>query len=280
MAQVQVNYFSGALMRQMTFQAIVPVDKLTFMGEAARRKKPFQTLYLLHGIFGNCMDWMTGTRIERWAQDKNLVVIMPSGDNSFYVDHPHDGARYGEFIGKELVEITRSLFPLSHDREDTYIGGLSMGGYGAMRNGLKYADTFGYIISLSGKLLFDDLDHLSAHSPALIGNRSYYESCFGDLDQVIGSDKDNCALIDRLLAEKKPVPRIFMAIGTEDFLLESNRTYHQFLIERGVEVDYHEEPGDHEWDFWDRWIERALNWLPLEGRWKGVSSGNVQPAKD
>ena len=71
-----------------------------------------------------------------------------------------------------------------------------------------------------------------------------------------------------------------MAIGTEDFLLESNRTYHQFLIERGVEVDYHEEPGDHEWDFWDRWIERALNWLPLEGRWKGVSSGNVQPAKD
>lgn len=280
MAQVQVNYFSGALMRQMTFQAIVPVDKLTFMGEAARRKKPFQTLYLLHGIFGNCMDWMTGTRIERWAQDKNLVVIMPSGDNSFYVDHPCDGARYGEFIGRELVDMTRSMFPLSHEREDTYIGGLSMGGYGAMRNGLKYSDTFGYIVSLSGKLLFDDLDSLSDHSPMLVGSRNYYASCLGDLDQVIGSDKDNCALIDRLLEEKKTIPKIFVAIGTEDFLLETNRTYHRFLMERGVDVEYHEGPGAHEWDFWDRWIERALNWLPLEDKVKGVSSGNVQPVED
>ena len=276
MAQVQVNYFSGALMRQVTFQAIVPVDKMMIMNIPDKEQKPFQTLYLLHGIFGNHMDWMTGTRIERWAQEKDLVVIMPAGDNSFYVDHPRDGARYGEFIGKELVEITRKMFPLSHRREDTFIGGLSMGGYGAMRNGLKYADTFGYIVSLSGKLLFDDLDDLVEHSPMLIGSRNYYTSCMGDLDKLAGSDKDNCALIDRLLEQHKPIPSIFIAVGTDDFLLETNRNYHRFLQERGVEVTYQEGPGAHEWDFWDRWIKRALDWLPLGETSQGINSGNVQ----
>lgn len=276
MAQVQVNYFSGALMRQVTFNAIVPVDKLTFPGSPVREKKPYKTLYLLHGIFGNYTDWLAGTRIERWAQENNLVVIMPSGDNSFYVDHADAGAMYGEFIGKELVEMTRDMFPLSDKREDTFIGGLSMGGYGAMRNGLKYSDTFGYIVSLSGKVLIEDMLNAKENTATIIGRRSYYESCFGDLKQVIGSDKDNKALIQKLIAEKRPIPKIFMAIGTEDFLLEDNREFHQFLTDNGVDVDYFEGPGAHEWDFWDRWIKKALDWLPLENRVKGINSGNVQ----
>lgn len=276
MAQIQVNYFSGALMRQVTFQAIVPVDKMTFPGSPVREKKPYKTLYLLHGIFGNYTDWMTGTRIERWAQENDLVVIMPSGDNSFYVDNEAAGAMYGEFIGRELVEMTRRMFPLSDKREDTFIGGLSMGGYGAMRNGLKYADTFGYIISLSGKVLIDDALDATNDTPTIIGRRSYYESCFGDLNQLIGSDKDNKALIQKLIAEEKPIPKIYMAIGTDDFLLEDNRSFHAFLTEQGVDVDYFEGPGAHEWDFWDRWIKNALEWLPLEGKMKGINSGNVQ----
>lgn len=276
MAQVQVNFFSGALMRQVTFNAIVPVDKLTFPGIPVREKKPYKTLYLLHGIFGNYTDWLAGTRIERWAQENNLVVIMPSGDNSFYVDHADAGAMYGEFIGKELVEMTRDMFPLSDKREDTFIGGLSMGGYGAMRNGLKYSDTFGYIVSLSGKVLIEDMLNAKENTATIIGRRSYYESCFGDLKQVIGSDKDNKALIQKLIAEKRPIPKIFMAIGTEDFLLEDNREFHQFLTDNGVDVDYFEGSGAHEWDFWDRWIKKALDWLPLENRVKGINSGNVQ----
>lgn len=276
MAQVQVNYFSGALMRQVTFQAIVPVDKLTLRGNPLKEAKTYPTLYLLHGIFGNYTDWMTGTRIERWAQENDLAVIMPSGDNSFYVDHEDAGAMYGEFIGRELVEMTRRIFPLSDKREDTFIGGLSMGGYGAVRNGLKYADTFGYIISLSGKVLVDDAPTSTNDTPSIIGRRSYYESCFGDLNQLIGSDKDNKALVRKLLAEGKSIPKIFMAIGTDDFLLEDNRKFHAFLTEMGVDVAYFEDTGAHEWDFWDRWIKKALDWLPLESGEKGINSGNVQ----
>ena len=137
MALIQVNFMSKSLMRMVPIQVILPVDK--FFGEEGTEaeEKPFKTLYLLHGIFGNYTDWVSGTRIQRWADEKNLAVVMPSGDNAFYVDQPASANMYGEFIGKELVEITRKMFPLSRKREDTFIGGLSMGGYGAIHNGLK-----------------------------------------------------------------------------------------------------------------------------------------------
>lgn len=86
------------------------------------------------------------------GRGENLAVVMPAGENAFYVDQPSIGAMHGQFIGEELVEITRKMFPLSRKREDTFIGGLSMGGFGALRNGLKYHDTFGAVICLSGAL--------------------------------------------------------------------------------------------------------------------------------
>ncbi len=99
------------------------------------------------------------SRIYGIAQQYNLVVILPSGENSFYVDHP-SGAAYGEYIGEELIEVTRELFPLSTKREKTWIAGLFMGGYGALRNGLYYAETFSKLAAFSSPIL----SHRSAPS--------------------------------------------------------------------------------------------------------------------
>ena len=148
MALMEVNFFSKALMRPVTMNVILPADKVFFGEETEEENKPFKTLYLLHGVMGNYTDWVTGTCIKRWAEEKNLAVVMPSGANMFYMDHPNANENYSEFIGKELVKITRRMFPLSHKKEDTFIAGLSMGGYGAIRNGLKYHDTFGYIAEI------------------------------------------------------------------------------------------------------------------------------------
>ena len=112
MAFIQVSFMSKTLMRTVPLQVILPVDKFTF-GQPEREEKPFKTLYLLHGIFGNETDWVHGTRIQRWAEEKNLAVVMPAGENAFYVDQPSIGAMHGQFIGEELVEITRKMFPLS-----------------------------------------------------------------------------------------------------------------------------------------------------------------------
>ena len=149
MAIIEVNFISKCLMRVVTFNAIIPVDKFGPQAENAEQK-PLKTLYLLHGIFGNYTDWVNGTRIQAWAEANDLAVIMPSGENRFYLDDEKSGELYGEFIGKELVEFTRKLFPLSDKREDTFIAGLSMGGYGAIRNGLKYAENFGCVIMPQG----------------------------------------------------------------------------------------------------------------------------------
>lgn len=258
MAIMTVSFASKTLNRYVTFNAIVPVEKSLETGATTTK-----TLYLLHGMHGTHTDWMTNTRIAAWAQEKNLTVIMPAGENGFYVDNPHAGLLYGEFIGRELVEVTRKMFPLSQKREDTFLAGLSMGGYGAIRNGLKYAETFGYVAGLSSALIVDGAVKSEYQAEGLAGNRHYFEATFGDLTTLLGSDMDYKALVLDLQQKKVEIPALYLTCGTEDFLIEQNRDYHRFLVEHQVPVTYVEAPGVHDWYFWDTHIQRVLEWLPL-----------------
>ena len=270
MALIQVNYVSAALQRTVPLQVILPVDKLTPDGKLPKQK-PFKTLYLLHGYLGNYTDWVSGTRIQRWAEERDLCVVMPSGDNGFYVDRPATANCYGQFIGEELVEVTRRMFPLSRKREDTFIGGLSMGGFGAMRNGLKYHKTFGAVISLSGVLeLFEEWKKAPVGADC-----AFQEGLFGTLESAVNTDKNPIWLAKRL-AGKKNLPNIYIACGTEDFLLTHSRNFRDLLIENGFSVTYEEGPGGHEWDFWDTYIKKVLDWLPLADANQGINSGNVK----
>lgn len=275
MALIQVNYLSECLMRTVPVNVILPVDKLTFPGMPKREEKPYKTLYLLHGIFGNYTDWVSGTKIQRWAEEKDLAVVMPSGDNMFYVDQEDSHNFYGQFIGKELVDMTRKMFPLSRKREDTYIAGLSMGGYGALRNGLKYSETFGCIASLSGAMVVDHIAERTDDVPFFIDSRSFARSIFGDLDKAEESDKNPKWLVKKLKEEGKDIPRIYLTCGLQDSLLKANREMRDFLKEQGADVTYVEGEGAHEWDFWNRSIKDVLEWLPLEGSQAGMNSGNV-----
>ena len=269
MALIQVNYVSAALQRTVPLQVILPVDKLAPDRKLPEEKK-FKTLYLLHGYLGNYTDWVSGTRIQRWAEERDLAVVMPSGDNAFYVDRPATGNCYGQFIGEELVEVTRRMFPLSRKREDTFIGGLSMGGFGAMRNGLKYHETFGSIISFSGVLQMLENSSVNPKKTDLL----FLEETFGNLEQVLTSDK-NPAWLVKHLSGKKNLPKVYIACGTEDSLLPHSRGFRDLLIANGFDVTYEEGPGGHEWDFWDTYIKKALAWLPLEDISHGINSGNV-----
>ena len=268
MALIQMNYVSNALLRTVPVQVILPVDKLSPDGKLPAPKK-YKTLYLLNGMLGNYTDWVSGTRIQRWAEERDLAVVMPSGDNSFYVDRPADNNNYGDFIGRELVEITRRMFPLSDRKEDTFIGGLSMGGFGAVRNGLKYHDTFGAVIGLSSAMhVFEDREGAEARRP-------FAEALFGDMALAAASDKNPRVLVEAL-AGRKDLPKMYLACGTEDDLLPASRLYRGLLTEAGFDVTYFEGPGGHNWDFWDDQIKRVLEWLPLDGISQGRNSGNVK----
>lgn len=260
MALIQANIISGSLERMVPIQVILPVEKYLDGAE----KRLFPTLYLLHGVTGNCTDWLTRTNILRWAEAKGLAVVMPSGENSFYVDRPERRSCYGQFVGQELVRLTRAMFPLSCRREDTFIAGLSMGGYGAVRNGLKYHDTFSRIAGLSSANVVDGIEKRTNNASSFLGRRDFAESIFGDLTKVRDSDSDPRWLAEQLRLTGAPFPKIYLACGTEDGLLESNWRLRDALRAAGADVTYEEGPGDHEWDFWDRYIRRVLDWLPLD----------------
>lgn len=276
MAHMQMSFYSNELKREIKCQVIMPVDKVSKNGQRLWDGHKLKCLYLLHGVNGAEEDWMLGTRILAWAQERNLAVVMPAGENRFYVDKKSPDAKFGRFIGAELPEMIRSLFPVSDKREDTFIGGLSMGGYGALINGLKYTENFGAIVGLSNGLMLERIEEASYGAESYIDDRAYYEEVFGELDEIKGSDRDYYALVLKNKEQGKMFPDIFIACGSEDFLIQENRKFVQFLKEQEVPVHYEEGPGEHNWEFWDTYIKKALDWLPLEKAESGVNSGNVK----
>lgn len=257
MALMQISFFSSCMKREVTFNALLPLDRPETEGEGG---KPLKSLYLLHGYCGSHTDWISFSRIRELSDRYRIAVFMPAGENRFYLDDEEGETLLGQFIGRELVEFTRRTFPVSLEREDTFIGGLSMGGYGAIRNGLKYAETFGQIIALSSALIPYNIARMQPGHHNGIAGYGYYKSVFGDLEQVLGSDKDPEELVRRLKKDDLSIPRIYMACGTEDFLLDVNQRFHQFLISEKIEHIYKETAGAHTWEFWNDKIGGALEW--------------------
>ena len=269
MALITVNYLSKALFRTVTVNVILPADKISFatMDYSMKPGKKFKTLYLLHGLLGNYTDWVSGTRIQRWAEEKGIAVVMPTGDNAFNVNGVTPNNDYGTFIGEELPQVMERMFPLSSKREDRYIAGLSMGGFGALRNGLKYSETFSHIAVLSGAL------QILEPGPDNIAGEHLI---FGDFETAAKSDKNPRVAMKELIEEGRTKPEIYMATGLSDSLIEADRMYRDLLAENGFHVLWDEEPGAHEWDFWDRQIRKILDWLPLDETDQGMNSGNVR----
>lgn len=278
MAFSTMNFFSMSLKRTVTMNVVIPSDKMVFPGMPVPERKPFKTLYLLHGVFGNYTDWVNGTRLQALASNHNLCVVMPSGDNKFYCDSEISGDMYGKFIGEELVKFTRDTFNLSHKREDTFIGGLSMGGFGSLVNGLRNPDTFGFITALSSALI-KNMILSSVDEPGRdIFTRPQYKTMFNlqNIEDFAGSVNDYEHLAKELAKKGGNKPKIYMACGTEDGLVVTNRAYRDLLKEQGFDVTYEEGPGVHDWAFWDAYIEKAISWLPVDSVVRGISSENVR----
>ena len=277
MAFLTVNFFSKALLRPVTVNVVIPTDKMVFPGMPVPEKKPFKTLYLLHGVFGNYTDWVNGTRIQALANNKNLCVVMPCGDNKFYSNSSQSGDRYGDFIANDLVEFIEDTFRVSKNPADRFIGGLSMGGFGAITNALRNPEKYSHVIMLSAALIKNKILNAVNEPGFDIFTRKQYEVMFDlkDASEFEGS----CCDYDKLaadLADSANKPKVYMACGTEDSLFEPDEKFRDLLKEKGFDVTWECGPGIHDWAFWDAYIEKALEWLPLGEAVKGISSENVQ----
>lgn len=144
MAFLQIDYKSEALMRGVNIKVILPSD-----GMAGKWEPPYKTLYLLPGYSATATELITYLGLRGQSELKGIAIVLPDGENLFYQDLPDRMTFYSTYVGKELVEVTRKMLPLSTKREDTFIGGISMGGYGALYNGFKYRDTFSKVVAFS-----------------------------------------------------------------------------------------------------------------------------------
>ncbi len=167
-----------------------------------------------------------------------------------------NGERYGTFIEEEVTSVSRSLFPLSARREDTFVAGLSMGGYGAYRLALRRPDLFCAAGSFSGALNVARLGQEADEQ-----RKTEWQRIFGDTDRIVGSDRDLFHLVGALPQAARGQLRLYQCCGTEDFLYQDNILFRDHARRLGLNLSFSEGPGDHEWGYWDRQVRDFLDWL-------------------
>lgn len=209
--------------------------------------QPQNTLILLHGLSGACDTWNRRTSIERYAQKHNLAVIMPEVQRSWYTDMVY-GLPYFTFITDELPRLAANTLRVPVDPAHLYVGGLSMGGYGALKCALRAGDVFSRGASLSGAA---DIRQLPPGG--------YWEDVFGPREQIPGSFNDLFAAAKALPPENRPP--LYMWCGTEDSLLPGNHALRDHLLALGYDLTYAESAGNHAWQWWDLHIQDVLRWL-------------------
>jgi putative tributyrin esterase len=255
MALIHCSFFSDVLGLSTSMTVILPQqtrNQIGMGGVSLREKHP--VLYLLHGMSDDDTIWTRRTSIERYVAGLDLAVVMPQVHRSFYCDMEY-GMKFWTFLSEELPALARSFFPISSEREDNFVAGLSMGGYGALRWALRKPEAFAAAASLSGAVN-------RARKPADPARTRDYFLVFGDRE-VAGTEDDLFFLIDRLDKSKGPRPKIYQCCGTEDFLYEDNVLFRDACRRTGLDFTYSEETGIHEWGYWDRKIRDVLAWLPV-----------------
>lgn len=261
MSTIHATFRSEALMSNGEFYMHMPDKEVPFfMADNPHYKRPPKTLILLHGFSGDCHDWFYGSNVQHFSMMYNLAVVMPTGGLNFYLDRPETGRKYCKFIGEDLIKYLRDTFGLAMTKEDTFIGGNSMGGFGSLHTALTYPDRFSHVIALSSALIIHQLKHMKPDDPNPMANYDYYVSTFGDLSKAEDTDANPEVLYKKLKAEGAEIPRIFMACGTEDFLLNDNRILRDFLQAEGADFEYREGPGMHDWIFWTPYCEQGIKW--------------------
>lgn len=215
-------------------------------------------LFLLHGLGANADEWVRFSKVEYYAKKYNLFVVCPETQRSFYTDTFY-GPRYFSWVSRELPKLVRDWFRVTDDREKTYIGGISMGGYGAAMAALAHPETFGACAPISAVLDIAQFRRMTETGEFTDMSPREFQGLFGEARDTPESASAFWALRQR--AGSKVRPRIVQACGTDDFLLAQNRAFAKMAAKLGYDAAYVEEPGDHSWPYWDVAVQRAIQLL-------------------
>lgn len=246
MIWVQVRMQSKAVGMPVSFHVLLP----------NRWQPDMKTLYVLHGFQGDRSEWLLETRLKKQIEDRQFVVVLPEGANSFFVNLP-SGHAYADFLCEELPAYMELNFPVSKRCGDRIICGVSMGGYGAFRQALVHPEAFGYAASFSGVLDAGSLYQESGFIAA--------EQVFGREEDFEESDNNLFAAAERPFNKESKRPKLFMSCGTEDPYLPHNRALYHELTQSRWDITYQECSGGHDWEFAEEAFGDMLKWLAQGG---------------
>lgn len=252
---VTLKHNSKLLAREMPYRVVFPLGYKN-RSESAKR---YPVIYLLHGLTGHFDNWTDKTKLSDYSANYNYIIVTPEGNDGWYTDSatvPND--KYESYLIQELVPEIDAKFRTLAGREHRAVAGLSMGGYGALKFGLKYPEKFAVVGSFSGALA------AASFTDKTLGNgwkalTDSIMSVYGAEDSQTRKDNDIYKMVREISPEKaKTLPFIYLDCGTEDGLLASNRDFSALLVEKKIPHEFRELPGKHNWVFWDSQVQEFL----------------------
>ena len=258
MASGRMEFHADSIMQHANFTFVIPNDVfLPEIRNPQHYERPTKSLILLHGLTGTDTDWLYGGVAQELAVQYNLAVFMPTAGNFFYLDRGYEGGNYATFVGEEFPAYIRETFGYCTERENTLIGGLSMGGYGAVHTALLFPETFSACVALSSALRIRAFAEAGDDDTSVMP-AAMMRDVFGDPSTLLESDRNPEYLYRKQKESGKELPFLYLACGTEDTLLPANREFSDFLKKEKAAFIYEEGPGVHNWVFWNHYLEKGL----------------------
>ncbi|HEX8287444.1 MAG TPA: alpha/beta hydrolase family protein [Pyrinomonadaceae bacterium] len=244
---------SKLMAREMPYRVILPTEYEN------NKTEKYAVVYLLHGLTGHFDNWADKTKLKDYAANYRYIIVTPEGNNGWYTDSATVASdKYESYIVKELIPEIDKNFRTIADRNHRVIAGLSMGGYGSLKFGLKYPEMFSLAGSFSGAL------QAASFTDKILGNSwkaltDSIMSVYGAEDSQSRKENDIYKITRELSAEKmKTLPFFYLDCGTEDGLIASNREFAALLLEKKIPHEFRQLPGRHNWQFWNSQVKEFL----------------------
>jgi putative tributyrin esterase len=260
-----VRFQSKLVNAALPYNVVLPTDYDT------SRTTRYPVLYLLHGLTGHYSDWVSRTNVADYASEYRMILVMPEGNDGWYTDSATVATdKYESYILQELMPDVQQRYRTIEARYGRAIAGLSMGGYGAIKFGLKSPQIFVFAASMSGAFgvtRFEEKDVPALWRPSL--------GLFGPVGSDTRRANDLFEIVGKLSPERiQFLPFFYFDCGTEDvpLIYPYNHELATLMFQKKIPYEYRELPGDHSWGYWDRQVQEIL-------RIASQKMARVRPAK-
>ncbi|MEP6945926.1 MAG: alpha/beta hydrolase family protein [Acidobacteriota bacterium] len=240
-------FYSSLIQKNVPCRIVIP-------DSASHGNEPIPVLYLLHGLFGSCENWTDLTALKSYVGNAPLLVVMPDGGNNWYTDSRE---KYESYLIQDLMPEIEGRFNAGTDPAKRAIAGNSMGGYGALKIALRYPEIFSFAASFSGALQatrFLQGSEESELAPSIL-------RIFGDMQSRVRLDNDLFSLAARSSGNSDGLPYIYFDCGLDDEFIAANREFSSTLAKAGIEHEFLEIAGGHDWPYWDERIRYLISIL-------------------